>query len=97
MGEAERPVGVEGGVVSETGARAKVAVTVVFDEIVVVQEPVPEQLPPDQPEKVEPLDGEAVKVTAVPLFTVVEQVEPQEIPLPETVPVPVPDLETESV
>src|SRR2546422_4778091 len=43
---------------------AKVAVTVVAALSVTVQVPVPEQLPPLQPVKVEPAAGAAVKVTA---------------------------------
>jgi hypothetical protein len=78
----------------ETDA-ANEAVTVIFDESVTVQEPVPEQAP-DQPENVEPEDGVAVRVTAVPLFTVIEQVVPQLMDPPEeaTVPEPVPDFVT---
>jgi len=45
---------------------AKDAVTVVAAFIVTVQVPVPEHPPPDQPVKVDPLFGEAVKVTDVP-------------------------------
>ena len=45
---------------------AKVAVTDVAAFIVTVQVPVPEHPPPDQPEKVDPLVAEAVKVTDVP-------------------------------
>jgi hypothetical protein len=44
-----------------------VAVTVTAAVTVTVQEPVPEQLPPLQPVKVEPVAGVAVSVTAVPL------------------------------
>ena len=44
----------------------KVAVTDVAAVIVTVQVPVPEHPPPDQPEKVDPLVAEAVKVTDVP-------------------------------
>jgi hypothetical protein len=44
----------------------KVAVTVVAAVIVTVQVLVPEHPPPDQPVKVYPLFGEAVKVTDVP-------------------------------
>jgi hypothetical protein len=42
---------------------AKVALTDVAAVISTVQVPVPEHPPPDQPEKVDPLAGEAVKVT----------------------------------
>jgi len=74
----------------------KVAVTVVVVDRVTVQEPVPEQPPPLQPVKVEPSDGVAVKVTALPVEKVAEQVAPQLIPAGElvTVPLPVPALVT---
>ena len=45
---------------------AKVAVTDVVAVIVTVQVPAPEQPPPDQPEKVDPLVAEATKVTDLP-------------------------------
>ena len=45
---------------------AKVAVTDFAAVIVTVQVPVPEQPPPDQPEKVDPLFAKAVKATDVP-------------------------------
>ena len=44
----------------------KVAVTDVAAVIDTVQVPVPEQPPPDQPVKIYPLFGKAVKVTDVP-------------------------------
>jgi hypothetical protein len=47
---------------------AKVAVTVVAAVIVTVHVPVPEQPPPLQPVNVEPLAGDAVSVTLVPLL-----------------------------
>jgi hypothetical protein len=58
----------------------------------------PEQSP-DQPVKVDPAAGAAVKVTDVPSLNDVEQVEPQLMPAGElvTVPDPEPDLTTESV
>jgi len=64
-----------------------------------VHVPVPAQLPPLQPVNVEPAAGVAVKVTAVPLANVAEQVAPQEIPagLLVIVPFPVPARETVSV
>ena len=70
-----------------------VAVQVVV--AVIVTEPV-EQPVPDQPAKVEPEAGVAVKVTAAPLLKVVEQVLPQLMPAGElvTVPLPVPALAT---
>src|SRR5437667_1732229 len=72
--------------------RVKVAVTVVAAERVTVQVPVPEQLPPLQPVKVEPAAGAAVSVTAVPLAKLAEQVAPQVMPAGAlvTVPLPVP-------
>ena len=70
-----------------------VAVTVVFEETVTVQLPVPEHPPPDQPANVEPDVADAVSVTDVPLFIVVEHVAPQLIAPPVTVPEPVPFLE----
>src|SRR5439155_6091994 len=78
--------------VSEKVGRAKVAVTVVAALRVTVQVPVPEQPPPLQPVKVEPAAGVAVRVTAVPLAKLTEQVAPQLIPTGElvTVPLPVP-------
>ena len=70
----------------------KVAVTVVAAETVTVQVPVPEQPPPVQPVKVEPAAGAAVRVTAVPLVKLAEQVAPQLMLTGElvTVPLPVP-------
>jgi len=65
---------------------------------VIVTLPVAVQLP-DQPANVEPEADVAVKVTAVPLLSVVEQELPQLIPvgLLVTVPVPVPARLTVSV
>ena len=70
----------------------KVAVTVVAAESVTTQVPVPEHPPPAQPMKVEPAAAVAVRVTAVPLVKLAEQVAPQLIPTGElvTVPLPVP-------
>ena len=45
---------------------AKVAVTDFAAFIFIVQAPVPEHPPPDQPEKLDPLVAEAVKATDVP-------------------------------
>ena len=53
--------GTEGAVVS-----LKVAVTVMAEFMVTVQVLVPEQPPPDQPAKVAPVEGAAVRVTLVP-------------------------------
>jgi hypothetical protein len=65
---------------------------------VIVTLPAVVQLP-DQPANVDPEAGVAVKVTAVPLLTIVVQVLPQLIPegLLVTVPVPVPVRVTVSV
>jgi len=49
---------------------------------------------PDQPDIIEPLSGEAVSVTTVPSEMLWEQVDPQLMPLPVTVPVPAPALLT---
>ena len=67
------------------------AVTVVAALIVAVQVPVPEQLPPLQPEKVEPAAGAAVKVTVVPLAYAAAQVVPHEMPAGALVTMPVPE------
>jgi hypothetical protein len=77
----------------------KVAVTVVAALRVTVQAAVPEQPPPLQPLKVEPVAGVAVSVTAVPLAKPAEHVVPQVIPagLLVTVPAPAPAGETVSV
>ncbi len=61
-----------------------------------VTEPVLQPVPL-QPAKVEPEAAVAVRVTAVPLLKLTEQVLPQLMPAGElvTVPLPVPDLATE--
>jgi hypothetical protein len=66
--------------------------------IVTLQVPVPEQAS-DQPEKTEPVAGDAVSVTLVPKTKLREQVELQLIPpgVELTVPEPVPDLLTVNV
>jgi len=71
-----------------------VAVTVLLASSVTAQEPVPEHPPPDQPVKVEPAEGVVVRVMEVPSATVSLQSEPQLIPVPVTVPEPVPALLT---
>ena len=72
-----------------TLCRVKVAVTVVAAFKVTEQVPVPEQPPPLQPVKIEPLTGVAVSVTNVPLSNEAEQVAPQSIPGGSEVTVPV--------
>ena len=59
-----------------------------------MQLPVPEHAPV-HPEKTEPLAEAAVSETDVPELADIEHVDPQKIPLPETVPVPVPLFETD--
>ncbi len=75
--------------------RVKVAVTDWEEFMVTVQEPVPEQAPP-QPVKIELPSGVAVRLTTVPLVNEAVQVAPQLIPAGEevTVPPPVPVLLT---
>ena len=79
-----------------SGIRVKSAVTDSTWFMVTVQVPVPEQPPPDQPAKLDPVAGEAVKVTLVPWSKLAEHVEPQLIPvgLEVTVPLPLPDFDT---
>src|SRR5207245_6842887 len=69
---------------------AKVAVTVVAAESVIVHVPVPEQPPPLQPVKAEPAAGLALRVTTVPLAKLAEQVAPQVMPAGPLVTVPAP-------
>jgi hypothetical protein len=68
---------------------ANVAVTDSFAVIVTVHEPVPVHAP-DQPLKLDPDAGVAERVTEAPLVSDAEQVDPQLIDPPVTVPVPVP-------
>jgi hypothetical protein len=68
--------------------RVKVAVTVVAAVIGTVQVPVPEQPPPLQLVKLEPVAAVAVRVTEV--LKLAEQVEPQLMPLGLLVTVPLP-------
>src|SRR5207247_2109293 len=79
--------------------RLKVAVTVVAAFRVTEQVAVPEQPPPLQPAKVEPVAGVAVRVTGVPLSKGAEQVAPHSTPrgLEVTVPLPTPSRTTERV
>ena len=60
-------------------------------------EPLPVQTPPNQPAKVEPASGVAVRVTIVPALYVFKQMLPQLMPVPVIVPVPVPLLLAVSV
>jgi hypothetical protein len=81
--------------VLQVAAGPNVAVTFRAALIVTVQVPVPLQAP-DQPVKVEPAVGAAVRVTDVPSAILAEQVLPQLMPAGElTVPVPVPALVTD--
>ena len=80
------------------------AVTVMFAERVIRQLPNPEHPGPelvvgliDQPVKVEPTEGAAVRSIVVPRFAVSEQSVPQLIVSPVTVPLPVPALVTVKV
>jgi hypothetical protein len=72
------------------GLAVKVAVTDLLEVIFRVQEPLPLQPPPDQPPKLDPARGEAVKVTVEPALYFLEQVPGQAIPPPDTAPEPVP-------
>ena len=72
-----------------TGMSVKVAPTDLARDMVVEQVPVVLVQAPFQPEKVESLDGVAVKVMVVPDVTDMEHVEPQFRPLPVMVPLPV--------
>ncbi len=82
--------------VSVSGIAVNVAVTLWALFIVIVQRPVPEH-GPDQPEKLYPVEGEAVSVTTVPNVNATEQLPGQEIPLGELVTWPLPVMPTVSV
>lgn len=71
-----------------------VALTVLIPDIVTLQVVVVPEHAPDQPVKVEPCTGVAVKVTDVPELYASAQSVPQEIPVPVIVPLPDPDLIT---
>lgn len=77
----------------------KAAVTAEAAFIVTVHVPVPEHPAPVHPPKMEPLAGAGVRVTKVPAEYCSEQSVPQSIPPGDevTVPLPVPDLLTDSV
>jgi hypothetical protein len=71
-------------------ARSNVAVTDAAWLTVTTHVPVPLQPPPDQPAKLDPAAGEAVKVTTAPCENDALQVEPQLMPAGDDVTVPVP-------
>ena len=71
-------------------ANLKEAVTTVSTVTLTVQEPVPLQPPPLQPEKRKPGLGVAVRVSDVPLVLDSEQSKPQSIPVGLLVIVPLP-------
>jgi hypothetical protein len=81
------------------GLRLKVADTDCAPDIETEQEPVPEQPPPLQPAKVDPVAAAALRVTVVPAAKLALQVLPQLIPAGTdvTVPVPVPARATLNV
>jgi hypothetical protein len=71
-----------------------VALTVVAALMVMVQTPVPEHPPPDQPEKKEPAAGNALSVTVVPCTNGALHVAPQAMPAGDDATVPLPVLLT---
>jgi hypothetical protein len=75
----------------------KVAVTDSPEFITTVHAPVPLQPAPDQPLKVDPGNGVALRVTWLPCRTLAEQVPGQLIPPPVTVPDPDPASVTFSI
>jgi len=77
---------------NEPAAAVNVAVTAWTEFMVTVHAPVPEQPAPDQPEKLEPLLGTAVRVTLCPAGKAMLHVGVQESPagLERMVPEPVP-------
>src|SRR4051812_23740357 len=75
---------------------SKVAVTLFAASIVTVHAPVPLHAPP-QPMNVESIAAAAVSVTIVPKLNGSVQSVPQLMPVPETVPEPVPAFVTVSV
>ena len=82
------------------GVRSNVAVTLLAASIVTVQVPVVLVQAPDQPVKVLPLLGVAVRVTLVPLLKLALPLLLVQLMVPVlgvTVPVPVPDLVRERV
>jgi hypothetical protein len=74
----------------EPVATANVAVTETLALAVMTHAPVPEQAPPDHPEKTFPDAGVAVSVTTVPAATVVVQLVPQSMAVGDEVTVPEP-------
>ena len=83
-------------VLEEEPAVLNVAVTLFAASMVMAHEAVPLHAP-DQPAKVEPGAGVAVRVTAVPAVREAVHVTPQFMLPPEIVPWPVPALDTVSV
>lgn len=79
----------------DTTVAVKVAVTVIGEDVTTEQEPAPEQAP-DQPMKVKPVLGVAVRVSTVPVLKLTLQVAPQEIPKGVEATMPPPLLMTES-
>lgn len=80
--------------IGDSGAGAKVAVTVFAEESVTWHVPVPEQPEPLQPLKTEPAAAVAVSVTEVPKIKFAAHVAPQSIPAGAEATVPVPVLFT---
>jgi hypothetical protein len=85
--------GVTSGIWAGGTTEEKTAEIVVSTDIVIEQEPVPLHAP-DHPKKVEPPFGEAERMIEEPEIKTWEQLLPQEIPPPFTVPLPVPLFET---
>jgi hypothetical protein len=79
-----------GATVSVWVIKVKVAVTEISEVRFTWHVPVPLQPPPDQPAKVDPEAGVAVRVTWVPVANCAEQVVPQSIPAGLLVTVPLP-------
>ena len=92
------PAAVELSCTFKETCRVNAAVTFVLSVRVTVQLPVPEQPPPDQPLKIEPLSAVAVRVTSEEVGKYAVQLAPQLMPVgvEVTVPLPVPVLVTAS-
>lgn len=91
------PPPLDGVDVTTVGIFVNVATTTLSDVEFTIQLPVPEHTPPVHPENVDPESGVAVRVSVVESFTTSEQSLPHDIPVPDTVPVPVPSLVTDTV